>query len=968
MKAKAPKVLFSKINICCALALFYHLVNPVYAQVGEQEEQEAVFELSPFEVETSGDVGYLAQNSLAGSRLNSDLKDIGAAVSVLTEEFIGDLGATSMKDVILYSSNSLPEFGDSATNYNGNPMIGNEEWLVRIRGLEATYMRNYWKWGASSDFYNVSRIDQSRGPNSILFGFGAAGGIVNVTTKQASLDRIENELSASVGSWDRRRGTLDWNQVIVKDQFALRLNTMAEDSESWREHESYEARRVHLAGTWRLTDRSTLRGEVETGEVNDNVSRTWLAIDQAWQWREDGRPTYDGPQWAWPVSDTVTQTWSPHIVYIANDGSIMDWQNQPFTYLAGQSWAHLEMTPENLEIIPRDTNLAGPGAMRDNDYVTYSLVYENRVSENLSFEVAYNHQYNDFLGYDADSGAMSRYGFLGSSSNLWGDAANWLPAEGNWAANPYAGQLYVENNWTRRNNTVEIDNFRATGAYVLDLGSAGRYRLAAMAQRTYHESYGREDAEAWLGAAFGESWDSSRNFAEFDSNRVFRRYYFEGSPTSEKHVPSWETPLTYTTDSGTYESGWVPNQEIHDSDRTQDTYLFATQAYFLEDRLVAMLGFRHDRLDEKKLGDARNGNGEWITDEASAIEREIKSDTTTLGLVYHLTSNVSLFANTSNSRNLPSLRQRIIGLEFVPLPKGIGSDMGIKLDLLEGKLFATINYYTTDYENLAEWGNIGTDIRDRNNNFLQTFTDFGLITEEERDSRWLDANSYLEDRESKGWELEVIANPLPNWRITANFSINEVIKSNIMPHVRDWAEGATAYWLDVAGPDFNFGGGDWDVLSNHIGWMMDNINREVAFTGKQARGQRKYGASFYTRYSFVEGPLEGFSIGGGMRYQSPNSVNYYFDSIDVVDGVPVMTNGYLVEGETMFLADLLLAYEFEMKWGTKPVGVDLQLNISNLFDSDKDQLYDAAWWDSSRAARIGLQEPRRINFTATFSF
>ncbi|HKJ89513.1 MAG TPA: hypothetical protein VJ960_00150, partial [Oceanipulchritudo sp.] len=84
--------------------------------------------------------------------------------------------------------------------------------------------------------------------------------------------------------------------------------------------------------------------------------------------------------------------------------------------------------------------------------------------------------------------------------------------------------------------------------------------------------------------------------------------------------------------------------------------------------------------------------------------------------------------------------------------------------------------------------------------------------------------------------------------------------------------------------------------------------------------------------------------------------------------VPVMTNGYLVEGESMFLADLLLAYEFEVKWGSNSVGVDLQLDISNLFDSDKDQLYDAAWWDSGRASRIGLQEPRRINVTATFSF
>ena len=936
--------------------------------LAQESDEEEVIEMSPFVVQTSGDVGYLAQNSLAGSRMNSNLKDLGAAVSVLTEEFIGDLGATSMKDIILYSSNSVPEFGDSATNYNGNPMIGNEEWLVRIRGLEATYMRNYWKWETSSDFYNVSRIDQSRGPNAILFGFGAAGGVVNTTTKQASLDPLDRELSFTVGSWNRRRGTLDWNQVVVDERFALRLNAVAENSDSWREHEDYEARRLHLAATWKLSERSTLRAELETGEVNDNIARTWLAIDQAWQWREDGRPTYDGPQWDWPVSASITQTWSPHIVYIGNDGSVMDWQNQPFSYLAQASWAHLEMTPENLALVPRETNLAGPGAMRDTDYHTYSVVYENRLSDAFTFEFAMNHQSSDFLGYDASAGALSRYTYLGDSSSLWGDAANWLPADGGWGANPYAGLLYVENNWTRRTNWVEIDNFRATGAYELELDRIGRFHLAAMAQHTLHDSYGREDAEAWLGAQFGPDWDSSRAFAEFDSNRVFRRFYFEDSATADKHVPSWETPLTYPHASGTYESGWVPNQEINAADRTQDTVLLGVQGYLFDERLVTIVGFRHDRVDERKLGSARDEGGRWVTDEATTIDRELKADTLSLGAVYHLSSTISLFANTSNSRNLPNVHQRIVGLEFAPMPEGVGTDMGVKFDLFGGKLFASVNYYTTDYRDVAEWGDIGTAVRDRNNNFLRAFTDAGLITAADRDARLLVANSYLEDRESSGWEFELIGNPLSNWRITANFSINEVIKNNIMPEVRSWAEDATAYWLDVAGPDFNFGGGDWDVLSNHIGWLNDYINREVAFTGKQARGERTYGASLYTRYFFVEGPLEGFSVGGGMRYQSPNSINYDFDSIEVVDGTPVLTNAELIEGESLFLADLLLGYTFETHLGRRPVKVDLQLNVANLFDSDKDQVYDTAWWDSSRRSRIGLQEPRKFTFSATVSF
>lgn len=938
------------------------------AQVTPEVEEEDIINLSPFVVQTDQDTGYRVENTLAGNRLNSRLQDVGAAISVFNEDLLDDLGATRMKDIILYSSNSVPDYGDAAPNYNGNPMIGNEEWLVRIRGLSATYMRNYWKWETSSDFFNVSRIDQSRGPNAILFGFGAAGGVVNTTTKQASLAPMRTDVDIVFGSWDRYRAALDWNQVIVDDTFAVRLNAMAENRATWRQHEFQDSRRLHLASTWKPTKSSMLRGEFETGQVDDNVARTWLAIDQAWQWRLDGRPTYDGPQWNWPVSANITQAWSPRVVYVANNGSVMDWQNQPFTYLANASWPHLEITPENLALIPRNSNLAGPGAVRDIDYKTYSVVYENWVSEAFSFELAYNHQRNDFLGYDGSAGAMSRYGYLGDSSSVWGDAANWLPPEGNWAANPYAGQLYVENNWTRRTNWVESDNFRGTASYEFDLGAFGRHNLAGMFQRTLRDSYGREESEVWTGAAFGEAWDRSREFAEFDSNRVFRRYYFENGDASAIHVPSWETPLTYQHWSGTYQSGWVPNQEINDVDLTQDTFLLAGQSYFLDDRLVMTLGFRRDKVDETKLGAIRDANGAWATDVPSAIQRDLTADTMSLGAVYHLTRNVSLAANTSNARNLPNVNQRIIGLDFAPMPKGVGMDVGLRFNLLGGKLYAAANYYTTDYENTAEWGDIGTNIRDRNNTFLRSFADAGLITPAERDARLLVANSYLEDRRSDGWELELIANPLPNWKVTANFTITNVEKTNIMTEVQAWAEEATAYWLSVAGPTYNFGGGDWDTLSNQIGWMQDGIYREVAFDGRQARGEREFGSSLYTNYSFTDGPLRGFSIGGGVRYRSPNGITYTYDSISVVDGRPTMVNGQLIEGHSLVLADMSLGYAFERQVGSRPIKVSFQLNVSNIFDTDRDQIYDVAWWDATRAARLGLEEPRGLHLTTTISF
>ena len=72
------------------LALALAAASPLLAQIAPgtppREPAPAVVELSPFEVNTSRDVGYAAENTLAGSRLNARLRDTAGSVSVFTKE------------------------------------------------------------------------------------------------------------------------------------------------------------------------------------------------------------------------------------------------------------------------------------------------------------------------------------------------------------------------------------------------------------------------------------------------------------------------------------------------------------------------------------------------------------------------------------------------------------------------------------------------------------------------------------------------------------------------------------------------------------------------------------------------------------------------------------------------------------------------------------------------------------------
>ena len=65
-------------------------------------EGEDIKTLSPFVVAVSpNDIGYYAENTLAGSRLNTSLADLAASITVVTRQQMLDTAAIDMNDVFL---------------------------------------------------------------------------------------------------------------------------------------------------------------------------------------------------------------------------------------------------------------------------------------------------------------------------------------------------------------------------------------------------------------------------------------------------------------------------------------------------------------------------------------------------------------------------------------------------------------------------------------------------------------------------------------------------------------------------------------------------------------------------------------------------------------------------------------------------------------------------------------------------
>ncbi|MBC2607073.1 TonB-dependent receptor plug domain-containing protein [Pelagicoccus albus] len=259
-----------------------------YSQEDTDGEEE-IFNLSPFEITGSEDEGYRASSTLAGTRLRTQLEDVGAAIQVLTNEFIDDLGGTDASSVLSFATNTetngvrgdlLQAGAGTHSDNDETERLLNPSGATRVRGLvKADNTRNYFRSSSGWDSYNVDRVDLLRGPNSILFGLGSPGGVMNASTISAQLNDDAGKFQLAFDEHGTVRANLDYNKILVEDQLAIRFALLEED-EKFAQDPAYEDQsRQFVTATYRpaaLNDEGksfAFQVDFENGSINSNRPR-----------------------------------------------------------------------------------------------------------------------------------------------------------------------------------------------------------------------------------------------------------------------------------------------------------------------------------------------------------------------------------------------------------------------------------------------------------------------------------------------------------------------------------------------------------------------------------------------------------------------------------------------------------------------------------------------------------------------
>lgn len=293
----------------------------------EMTEDDDVYELSPFVVATDEQSGYLASSTLAGTRIKTDVKDVGAAVSIYTEEFLDDINGTNLETVLTFTANT--EVAGADGNFSGSS--GGEDNTStrvetsqsnRVRGLaNATLTRNFFATDIPFDSYNSGQLTIVRGPNSILAGAGAPGGIIDGATRNAVFND-STKLSLRYGKNSSYRGVFNLNREVIADRLAVRLDLLSEDR-NFRQDPAYEKdQRAYFAANAKffegnregLLSGTNLRVSFETGKIEGTPPNPlppmisfsgWFSESDVGKWWLDGhtRTRYAG--------DNATGAFSP---------------------------------------------------------------------------------------------------------------------------------------------------------------------------------------------------------------------------------------------------------------------------------------------------------------------------------------------------------------------------------------------------------------------------------------------------------------------------------------------------------------------------------------------------------------------------------------------------------------------------------------------------------------------------------
>ena len=834
---------------------------------GEPKEETLV--LSIFEVTGDKDEGYRSTQTIAGTRTLEELRDTPNSISIINRELIDDLGVTTMAELSAFGVT-----GEIDTNVEANRTS------YDFRGTAGTQLRNGILWLLPKDTYNLERVEILRGPTAFLYGEGNPGGALNQVTKQA-LTRNFAKMSLSFGSDNAYRAEFDVNRRIT-DKMGARLNLVYDESDGFLNHTHRNFKGLYLALNYRPFQGTNISANFEYGRNHEIRGSNILADRFSTTERTGATSAY-----------SVT---NGGLTYLPDSGQLL---NSVATRFSGGTG--IAVTDES--VLPRTLNFQGPDSYFRQHYDSIQVTVDQRVMPN------FNVQANMIL-QTSDRYIRTRAGSLASGVYL--DANRNLP---DGTANPNFNRYYTEFYERKQFMAEPQKNFRLTAVYDLKtryttqrIMAMGSYHASTPNQR-FHSEFVDPASSSFVGTLRSDNSLAAHqaNLAVLQRNFFYRRFYLgdgDGEAiTSRGVIPGRSVIMRDIVADGA-------NGHQTRRDWRAPAYGIGASGSYFNGRLRSLLGWRRDSfLQEPTLDYYNHVTGEtYFLPTTAQVRNRFFKNSANAGGVVHLAKFVSAYFNYAESVNVSNGPG---GVGIVPgttrgLLLGDGRETGLRWSFFEGRLESNWTYYVTNAFNNNSNPAVPTIVKNELVDLFSELVPNGIDTQ---------------TSVASGLEFETVANLSKNWRLTWNFSTNELETSDRYPQLRSYQARANAANQPIPETEL--------FLAS-------------APEGTPVPGFTKVRSNLVTNYSFDRGPLKGFSVGGSVQYRD-RAYRGNFDLNRDNFAEELWTPGYTVWNFMAGYRTVLLGRKTEFRF-----------NLNNVFDKEyfRSTSLASGAWGAERSFRL----------------
>jgi len=672
---------------------------------------EEVISLDVFTVQGERDRGYATANSLSGTRTNVPIADLPVNIQVITSAVLKDFNAGQGTDMMNYFSSVSTRKSDQSNEFNGNANLFGE---VVIRGLPSNVnLRDGVRSFDQPLAYITERVEIVKGPAAILYGLSEPGGIYNIITRQPSFSGTFGEISLMAGSYDNYRTTFDYNRK-VSDTLAFRLNTIEQRTETEFWWSDGHDRAINPGVTWRP------------------FASTQITASYEYDNRDHGY----GEPGRYRVANS-----SPSTTSSVNIGGV--------TYSSGGLGPVYGTTVRGAQIgifdEPRTNastyyHWSGPDSRRTVRRNTFYLTWVQKFSESLSLQTQYSVSVRRYTDDLLQSGYVS------------GNTGFRYP------------QPVILARWQKIDNKNGVDSLISTGNYEhrwresifgnarLNLTFGVQYYRDARSRR---ESVDATDRRIRLPNGTIVT-DNVTNGGQYDAARRLWFYYYEPVQRPSELVKPLD--LVYTqlpADQGSFSN---PFSSAYQTNEFSSAWLQSLVRLW-DSRLILTGGVYYTSIDFRRSSDPNNINIP-VFDDGKALPQ--------YGVIFRPVKGVGLFALRSESLQPNASSGDKNGNPFPPRA-GKGTEVGVKLDIFDGKVSGTISYFDIEQTNRV--------VFDPNEpNPFDPVDGMG-------------ANVARGLNRSKGYDVDLVFTPSQRMQVLASYSQTDVTsEGNVDPTLNGAAE------------------------------------------------------------------------------------------------------------------------------------------------------------------------------------